>query len=69
MEITLQDAVEKGAKVCIVSKDIGAINGIAIIKVEDTLKALQDIATFKRMQYDIPVVAITGSVEKQAQKI
>ena len=63
-----QDAVEKGAKVCIVSKDIGAINGIAIIKVEDTLKALQDIATFKRMQYDIPVVAITGSVGKTSTK-
>ena len=63
-----QNAVDSGAKVCIVSKDIGAINGVAIIKVEDTLKALQDIASYKRMQYDIPVVAVTGSVGKTSTK-
>ena len=63
-----QNAVDSGAKACIVSKDIGAINGATIIKVEDTLKALQDIARYKRMQYDIPVVAVTGSVGKTSTK-
>ena len=63
-----KNAVDNGAKVCIVSKDIEKINGTTIIKVEDTLKALQDIATFKRMQYDIPVVAVTGSVGKTSTK-
>ena len=63
-----KNAVDNGAKVCIVSKDIETIKGATIIKVEDTLKALQDIATFKRMQYDIPVVAVTGSVGKTSTK-
>ena len=63
-----QNAVSSGAKVCIVSKDIDPIKGATIIKVEDTLKALQDIARFKRMQYDIPVVAVTGSVGKTSTK-
>ena len=63
-----QNAVNSGAKVCIVSKDIEKINGATIIKVEDTLKALQDIARYKRMQYDIPVVAVTGSVGKTSTK-
>ena len=63
-----KDAINNGAKVCIVSKDIDPIKGATIIKVEDTLKALQDIARFKRMQYDIPVVAVTGSVGKTSTK-
>ena len=63
-----KNAVNNGAKVCIVSKDIEPVNAETIIKVEDTLKALQDIAKFKRMQYDIPVVAVTGSVGKTSTK-
>ena len=63
-----QNAVSSGAKVCIVSKDIEKINGATIIKVEDTLKALQDIAKYKRMEYSIPVVAVTGSVGKTSTK-
>ena len=63
-----QNAIDNGAKVCIVSKDIEKINGATIIKVEDTLKVLQDIARYKRMQYDIPVVAVTGSVGKTSTK-
>ena len=63
-----KDAINNGAKVCIVSKNIDPIKGATIIKVEDTLKALQDIARFKRMQYDIPVVAVTGSVGKTSTK-
>ena len=43
-------------------------NKVTIIKVEDTLKALQEIATYKRMQYNIPVVAVTGSVGKTSTK-
>ena len=39
-----------------------------IIKVDDTLKALQEIAKIKRNMYDIPVVAITGSVGKTSTK-
>ena len=69
------DAIYNGAKVCIVSKDITAEendeikkSNVTIIQVPDTLKALQEIATCKRMQYNIPVVAVTGSVGKTSTK-
>ena len=39
-----------------------------IIKVENTIKAMQQIATYKREKYSIPVVAITGSVGKTSTK-
>jgi len=38
------------------------------IKVNNTIKALQDMAKYKRSLYDIPVVAITGSVGKTSTK-
>ena len=69
------DAVNKGAKVCIITKNltdeelkIVKNKGINIIKVEDTLGALQKFAKFKRNLYNIPVVAITGSVGKTSTK-
>ena len=39
-----------------------------IILVEDTIKAIQQIAEYKRSLYDIPVVGITGSVGKTSTK-
>ena len=39
-----------------------------IILVKDTIKAMQQIATYKRSLYNIPVVAITGSVGKTSTK-
>lgn len=39
-----------------------------LIVVEDTVKAIQQIAQYKRVLYDIPVVAITGSVGKTSTK-
>ena len=39
-----------------------------IIKVKDTLEALYNIARYKRSLYDIPVIAITGSVGKTSTK-
>ena len=63
-------AIKNGAKVCIVSKDIeqGEGSNTTIIKVDDTLKAMQEIATYKRSLYNIPVVAVTGSVGKTSTK-
>ncbi len=40
----------------------------AIIIVEDTIKAMQEIAKYKRQMYNIPVVGITGSVGKTSTK-
>lgn len=39
-----------------------------IIRVENTLEALYEIAKYKRSLYDIPVIAITGSVGKTSTK-
>ena len=40
----------------------------AFILVPSTLKALQDIAAFYRLGFDIPFVGITGSVGKTTAK-
>lgn len=69
-----KQALEIGANVCIlqdVQIDVDVLNKYknkAIIIVDDTLKALQKIATYKRSLYDIPVVAVTGSVGKTSTK-
>lgn len=68
------DAISKGAKVCILQdidvdlEKVKIYNNITIIKVADTIKALQEIAKYKRSLYNIPVVAITGSVGKTSTK-
>ncbi len=68
------NAFENGACACIIERsfeenvDIGAVDGKSIIVVEDGIKALQDIAKFRRNMYNIPVVAITGSVGKTSTK-
>lgn len=69
-----EQALEKGAKVCILQdivisdKEKDKYKDRAIIIVEDTIKALQQIATLKRSLYNIPVIAITGSVGKTSTK-
>ena len=65
--------MENGASVCITSEMpkeevISKYNDRTIILVEDTIKALQDLASYKRSLYDIPVVAVTGSVGKTSTK-
>ena len=39
-----------------------------LIIVEDSIKALQELAIYKRSLYDIPVVAVTGSTGKTSTK-
>lgn len=39
-----------------------------MVLVSDSVKALQDIAKYKRELYDIPVVGITGSTGKTSVK-
>ena len=66
------DALRNGAKGVIVNK--GAIDNYEkvdntfILEVDDTLKALGQIASLKRSKYNIPIVAITGSVGKTSTK-
>ena len=72
--IFYETALEKGATVCIlqgveIPENIKEkYKDASIIIVEDTLDALQKIAKYKRSLYDIPVVAITGSVGKTSTK-
>ena len=49
-------------------QDIKTYQDKAIIQVEDTLQALYKLASYKREIYNIPVIAITGSVGKTSTK-
>ena len=64
------DVVEKGAKCIIISRMIDGVDcsKVTTILVEDTVKCLQDLAMYKRSLYNIPVVAVTGSVGKTSTK-
>ena len=69
-----KQALQNGADSVIVSEveisegELEQYNGKTIIKVQDTLKALYEISKAKRNMYDIPVIAITGSVGKTSTK-
>ncbi len=65
------EAIDNGASVCILDKDTPMDRRLrheAIILVDDTIKALQELAKYKRSLYDIPVIAVTGSVGKTSVK-
>ena len=69
-----KEALEKGAKIVILqdidfeNQDLSMFQDRTIIKVENTLEALYKMAEYKRSLYNIPVVAITGSVGKTSTK-
>ena len=50
------------------TEELEAYKDKTVIKVKDTLNTLYEIAKYKRSLYDIPVVAITGSVGKTSTK-
>lgn len=58
---------EKGA-MAVVCQKLPETISVPCIQVEDSFKALKDIATFYREQLDIKVVGITGSVGKTSTK-
>ena len=70
----MKNLIEAGASVCILQKveineeTKNKYSDRTIILVDDTLKALQKIAKYKRSLYNIPVVAVTGSVGKTSTK-
>ena len=72
--IYFEEAFKKGAKgailqdIEITQEQKQKYSNRFIILVENTVKAMQEIATFKRERYEIPVVAITGSVGKTSTK-
>lgn len=69
-----EEALINGAKACIL-QGVSIPDNIkekyadrTIIIVENTITALQKLAIYKRSMYDIPVIAITGSVGKTSTK-
>jgi UDP-N-acetylmuramoyl-tripeptide--D-alanyl-D-alanine ligase len=60
-------ALNEGAAFAVIDEVI-QINDDRLLMVEDVLKALQDLATYHRIQTKIPVLAITGSNGKTTTK-
>ena len=63
----VNQVIEKGAMAVIIEHEIDDIK-IPYIIVKDSFIALKIIARFYRMQLDIPVIGITGSVGKTSTK-
>lgn len=69
-----EEALRQGAKVCLLEEiDIPkhiqeSYLGTTIITVKNTIEAIQKLASYKRSLYNIPVIAITGSVGKTSTK-
>ncbi len=60
----IDKAVANGAVAVFTSRDMAPFGDIAWIKVDDTLKALQQLGVYYKSLHDMPVVAVTGSVGK-----
>ncbi|MEO6404467.1 MAG: UDP-N-acetylmuramoyl-tripeptide--D-alanyl-D-alanine ligase [Ferruginibacter sp.] len=63
----IQQALDAGAAYCITDEEVIDHNE-KIIKVDDSLLALQQLAKKHRQQFDIPFLAITGSNGKTTTK-
>ena len=69
-----EEAFQKGAKGAILQdiemkeEQLKKYQDKFIIIVENTVKAMQQVAQYKRKLYNIPVIAITGSVGKTSTK-
>jgi len=68
----IADAFREGASGCLTHRDLEGLDvpmeGRIIIRVEDTARALRDLASYYRSKFNIPVVGITGSVGKTSTK-
>lgn len=69
-----KQALDNGAEAVIVEnieimqEEMEKYSNKTIIKVKNTLESLYEIARYKRSLYDIPVIAVTGSVGKTSTK-
>lgn len=64
----LHDALARGASCLIVSQAPDEPLAVSTILVEDTTKALGDLAAFHRRRFTMPVIAVTGSCGKTTTK-
>ncbi|MFZ5596337.1 MAG: UDP-N-acetylmuramoyl-tripeptide--D-alanyl-D-alanine ligase [Bacillota bacterium] len=62
-------ALESGAAGVVLERPVdGVPAGSAVIRVEDTTRALQDLAAFNRVMSGVPLVGVTGSSGKTTTK-
>ncbi|MDF2523957.1 MAG: UDP-N-acetylmuramoyl-tripeptide--D-alanyl-D-alanine ligase [Clostridiales bacterium] len=64
----LEASLITGAIGVLTQKNISFSTDKVVIKVDDTLKALRDLAAWYRLKFKIPFVGITGSVGKTSTK-
>ena len=66
----VKDAIKRGAGCLLVHQTLGAadLRSVTAVKVPNTLRALGDLAHFRREQYAPKVLAITGSNGKTTTK-
>ncbi|HEX2953474.1 MAG TPA: UDP-N-acetylmuramoyl-tripeptide--D-alanyl-D-alanine ligase [Bacillota bacterium] len=62
------EAVKNGASFIIDMHSQGYPGGVPVVQVDDTLRALGDIARFHRRRFTMPVIGITGSNGKTTTK-
>lgn len=66
-----KEAIKKGASACIIDDESvldGEYGDATIVLVDNCVKAIQQLAKHKRSLYNIPVIAVTGSVGKTSVK-
>ena len=64
----VEDALSRGASCAIVASDIKNVNSKKLIKVDNTICALNDLAEYKRKNSKAKFIAITGSVGKTSTR-
>lgn len=64
----VNDALSSGASCAIVSKDIPDIDRNSLIKVDDTMIALNNLAEYKRRNSKAKFIAVTGTVGKTSTR-
>jgi UDP-N-acetylmuramoyl-tripeptide--D-alanyl-D-alanine ligase len=64
----LHDAMARGAAAAVVHREAASPEGLPLIRVADTTRALADLARHLRRAASLPVVVITGSAGKTTTK-
>ena len=64
----VEDALMRGAGAAIISQDVAAVDQSKLIRVADTLVALNNLANYKRFHSSAKFIAVTGSVGKTSTK-
>jgi len=64
----LKDAFDRGASAAVISEDVGTCRKGPCLRVEDTTRALGDLAGYLRRRHPLKVAAVTGSNGKTTTK-